>query len=79
VLRERIASDPGSASSRPALRGTSSEDEVAALLAEREPLYRAAAHREVDTAGAPLEEVAERILRESERPVDAVTREAKGT
>jgi shikimate kinase len=65
VLRERIGSDPASAARRPALRGASSRDEVEALLAEREPLYRAAAHEEVAVAGLSVEEAAGRILQAS--------------
>jgi shikimate kinase len=62
VLGARIAADPGSASSRPALRGATATGEVEAVLKEREPLYRAAAHLEVSTAGLRDEEAARRVL-----------------
>ena len=64
VLRSRIARDPRSGASRPALRGSSSVDEVDELLCAREPLYRAAAHQVVDTDGLKVPEVA-RIIVES--------------
>lgn len=47
---------------RPSLTGRKSfTDEVAEVLAEREPLYRAAAHHVVDTDGKELEEVAAEV------------------
>jgi shikimate kinase len=61
-LRERIDSDPASAASRPSLRGVSARDEVEVILGEREPLYRAAAHREVAVQGASIEEIVAQIL-----------------
>lgn len=49
VLSQRIAADPNSAASRPALSPVgSSADEVAQVLAEREPLYRETKHAELD-------------------------------
>ena len=57
---DRIGSDQG----RPSLTGSKSfTDEVAEVLAEREPLYRKAAHFIVDTSNLSPEEVAQEILR----------------
>jgi shikimate kinase len=50
---------------RPSLsEGQSFLEEVEAVLAERLPLYRAAADREIDTDSLSVAEVAERIIRE---------------
>lgn len=57
TLHERTAGDPN----RPPLTDLPAEDEVAAILAEREPLYREAATAVVPTDGLP-EFVAERVL-----------------
>jgi shikimate kinase len=55
---ERIGSD----TQRPSLTGTRSfTDEVAQVLAQREPLYRGAAHYRIDTSALPPEEAAEKI------------------
>lgn len=48
---------------RPALSDASFIDEVPRILAEREPLYRAAADAVVNTEGRTPEEVAEEVLR----------------
>jgi shikimate kinase len=49
TLAQRIAADPNTAASRPALSPAgSSADEVHQLLAQREPLYRATMHAELD-------------------------------
>ena len=65
ILR-RIGEDPN----RPSLTGRRSRrEDMEATLAEREPLYRAAAHHAVETDGHSQEEVAAeivRILREQE-------------
>ena len=54
VLAERMAQDPKSAQ-RPSLTGRSPVEEVAQVLAEREELYRNAAHHVID-ASADFEE-----------------------
>ena len=61
VLAARLAAAPESAR-RPSLTGLPAEAEVALVLAEREVLYRKAAHQVID-AEAPLERVAADILR----------------
>jgi shikimate kinase len=49
VLAQRIAADPNSAASRPALSPVgSSAAEVEQVLAQREPLYRSTMHAELD-------------------------------
>ena len=67
-LHRRLTADlkPGQ---RPSLTGKDPLEELAAVLAEREPLYREAAHIVVD-AGRPLEEIADEILAEIARRGD---------
>ena len=60
-IRARMAADPGSARSRPALAGRSALDEVEEVLGKREPLYRAASHASFSTDGAAPDEVASRV------------------
>jgi len=60
LICQRLSSDPASGSQRPSLTGRDIREETAAVLAEREPLYRAAAHLEVDS-NRPVPEVAAEI------------------
>ena len=62
VLRGRLAKDSMTAARRPSLSGSSALDEVDRVLEAREPLYRAAAHIEVDTGSSGPDEAARRIL-----------------
>ena len=64
-LRRRLTVDlkPGQ---RPSLTGKDPLEELAAVLAEREPLYREAAHIIVDAA-RPLEDLAKEVLAEITR------------
>ncbi|VFQ44957.1 shikimate kinase AroL [Desulfoluna butyratoxydans] len=64
TLARRITADEATASQRPSLTGGQVADEVASVLAEREPLYREAAHIIIDTDGMSPDEVAEEILRQ---------------
>jgi shikimate kinase len=64
TLEERIRNDPASGAKRPPLLGRSSLGEVASVLKEREPLYRAAAHAQVTAEGFSPDEVAARILQD---------------
>ena len=57
TLVERVREGAG----RPSLTGRDPADEVDAVLREREPLYRAAAHETVSTDGRMPEEVANAI------------------
>jgi shikimate kinase len=60
TLLARLRADRATAARRPALTRLSQEDEVAALLAQREPLYRECAHVTVETAGkSPVQVAAE--------------------
>ena len=58
VLWRRIAADPATAATRPALTAHAGEDEVRHLLEIRLPLYRAVATREIDVTRATCEELA---------------------
>lgn len=58
--------EKGNSLSRPTLTGAEPAEELAAVLTEREPLYRAAAHFVVDAA-APLEAVAAEVCAQLER------------
>ena len=58
TLWQRIAADPATAATRPALTAHAGEDEVRHLLETRLPLYRAVATREVDVTRATCEELA---------------------
>lgn len=60
LICQRLATDPASVSQRPSLTGRDIRAETATVLAEREPLYRAAAHLAVDS-NRPVAEVAGEI------------------
>ncbi|HSH14304.1 MAG TPA: shikimate kinase [Desulfurivibrionaceae bacterium] len=60
LICQRLGSDPASAGQRPSLTGRDIRTETATVLAEREPLYRAAAHLAVDS-NRPVGEVAGEI------------------
>ena len=62
VLARRIADDDTTAGRRPNLTATGGRSEIDELLAEREPLYRAAATVTVDTDDGNLKEIVERIV-----------------
>jgi shikimate kinase len=64
TLSQRLRGDQGSQEFRPSLTGADPEAEMAKVLAEREPLYRAAAHLTIDTTGLSIAEVVKRILQE---------------
>ena len=62
TLSHRLQQDLGSQEFRPSLTGADPVAEMERVLAEREPLYRAAAHLVVDTTGFSIPEVVNRIL-----------------
>jgi shikimate kinase len=62
TLGERLKRDQGSQEFRPSLTGADPVAEMARVLAEREPLYRAAAHMIIDVTGLSIPEVVKRIL-----------------
>ncbi|MGF1633713.1 MAG: shikimate kinase [Phycisphaerae bacterium] len=58
-LHRRIQADPATAASRPALTAAGGGlEEITALLAEREPLYRAVKTAELDVSRLSVEEAA---------------------
>lgn len=63
VIWERLQTDPTTADRRPNLTAAGGAEEVRAVLAAREPLYRATAHHAIATAGRSPDEVAADILR----------------
>jgi shikimate kinase len=63
TLGQRLQGDQGSQEFRPSLTGADPVAEMAKVLAEREPLYRAAAHLTMDTTGLSIPEIVQRILR----------------
>ncbi len=62
TIRRRLAADPATASRRPGLTTANPLDEVAAVLAAREPLYASVADLTVDTTAEPAAAVVERIV-----------------
>lgn len=57
ILAQRIGRGEG----RPSLTGRAPADEIAAVLAAREPLYRETAHHVVESAGSSAERIASLI------------------
>ena len=55
-LHRRIQFDPNSASTRPNLTGAGGVEEISAVMAEREPAYRAAAQAELDVTHLSVDE-----------------------
>lgn len=64
TLRARLILDQPGREFRPSLTGVDPGAEMERVLAEREPLYRAAAHFVLDTTGLAVHEVVNRILEE---------------
>lgn len=62
TLWNRISTDANSAENRPSLTERSGFDEVVAVLAEREPLYRSLADFTVDTDSMSPDEIVDAIL-----------------
>ncbi len=63
TIKRRLGEDAGTSSRRPALQGSSAVDEVERVLAERLPLYRAAAHLSIPTEDGALESRAEELAK----------------
>lgn len=64
ALLKRIGGDPGSGLSRPALTPLGGGiEEIRALLAEREPLYREVATKELEVTHLGIEEAAKYVAR----------------
>ncbi|MEJ2691414.1 MAG: shikimate kinase, partial [Deltaproteobacteria bacterium] len=51
-IRKRLQNDYVTSTQRPALTGQDVRQEVASVLKEREPLYRAGSHLQLDTSTA---------------------------
>jgi shikimate kinase len=62
LIRERLSRDRVQEDQRPSLTGSGTLDEVEEVLKTREPLYAAAAHVIIDTAGQYADQVAEKVL-----------------
>ncbi len=61
-LHRRVASDPRTASLRPALTDATALEEIGRLHQERAPLYAEVAHHCVDTTGRDVGQVVEAVL-----------------
>jgi shikimate kinase len=62
TIRERLFQDALKESQRPSLTGGGTLDVVEEVLKARQPLYAAAAHAVIDTAGQSIEQVVEKVL-----------------
>jgi shikimate kinase len=62
VIKKRLGLDAATQSFRPSLTGADVQSEVDRVLAEREPLYRGAAHLVIDTTNLSIDEVISRIM-----------------
>ncbi|MDI6853798.1 MAG: shikimate kinase [Deltaproteobacteria bacterium] len=62
VIRQRLGLDAATQAFRPSLTGADALAEVEEVLAQREPLYRDAAHFVIDTTKLSIPEVVDRIL-----------------
>ncbi len=67
TICRRLMADDQTASQRPALTGQDPYAEIAAVLLEREPLYRAGCHFSVDTAAMTIDEVVALIAESASR------------
>ncbi len=67
TLGRRLRFDQGTGEFRPSLTGQDPVAEIEQVLAEREPLYRAAAHLVVDTTALSVAQIVSRILQEIEK------------
>ncbi len=71
TLARRLGADDATAGQRPALTGGNAIDEIAAVLARREPLYREAATISVSTVDRTIAEIVDEILAALPRPLVA--------
>jgi len=79
TLYARIVSDEKTAARRPQLTAHQGIDEVRHLLKVREPLYRKAAHMQIDTENLQPQQVAETILRAARDGLAAANQDAAET
>lgn len=68
TIRQRLMGDERTASQRPGLTGNDPFSEIAQVLEQREPLYRAGCHVAVDTARLGVDEIVELIAARVEVP-----------
>lgn len=61
AIVQRMEKDAATAAQRPPLSGTDSLGETAAMLKEREPIYRLLANYRIDTTGRGVDEVVDEI------------------
>ena len=61
TIRQRLDKDSGTATQRPSLTGCDPLTEIATVLAEREPLYRAGSDVSIETDGLTEDQIAARI------------------
>ncbi len=61
-IKKRLGLDAATQAYRPSLTGADVQGEVDRVLAEREPLYRRAAHIVIDTTNLSVAEVVDRII-----------------
>ncbi|MCL4113137.1 UNVERIFIED_CONTAM: hypothetical protein GTU68_061601 [Idotea baltica] len=61
-LAKRISTDPTTGERRPSLTGQNVEDEVAAVMKIRKPIYSQTATLQIATEGQTAEQIADRIL-----------------
>jgi len=62
TIQARMADDATTEARRPDLTDKGGLEEIVALLARREPIYRRSAHLEVDTEGKVPDQIADEIL-----------------
>lgn len=62
TIRRRIAADPVTATTRPALGGSDVLEEVATALAQREPLYAGLADLVIDTSEVAPQAIAQQVV-----------------
>jgi len=63
TINTRVAGDPATAARRPNLTASGGIEEIRALLAQREPLYRECVTAVVDTVGRDLSDVSEEVAK----------------
>lgn len=65
IIRDRMSMDEEKKSNvRPSLTGENPADEIAAVMAAREPLYEQASDMKIDTSRLSIAEAAEQIIEE---------------
>lgn len=68
TVMRRLAADQGTTARRPALTGLPPQQEIATLLAQREPLYAQVADYQLDTNGQSVEQLGRQVLQQLAAP-----------